>query len=157
MGLPVQGGGAQNPAVVLAGVAREAGLELIAQRGEVGVLPGRALTGLETYFWLEGTGPRQTQRSAAGFDLRIFAQPSGYVWDFGDGTVVRGGPGRSNPPRSSDVRHTYQRRGRYDIAVSVDWQVTFEVNGQVLNAPGTFQTVAAAMVPVDELRSRLTG
>jgi PKD domain len=147
------------PATGLAAIARQAGLQLIARRGTVGVLPGRTLVGLPTYFWLDGVTRRAAQHTQDGWRLRIIAQPETYTWRFGDGDELTGGPGQAQPPQTSQIRHTYRQLGVYDVAVQVAWQVTFQVNGRTLDPPGEFTTTTTTSTPlaVDELRARLTG
>ena len=145
------------PATGLAAIARQAGLRLIARRGTVGVLPGRTLVGLPTYFWLDGVTRRAAQHTEDGWRLRIIAQPETYTWRFGDGDELTGGPGQAQPPQTSEIRHTYRKLGKYEVAVQVAWQVTFQVNGRTLDAPGEFTTTATTPLAVDELRARLTG
>jgi hypothetical protein len=145
------------PATGPAAIARQAGLRLIARRGTVGVLPGRTLVGLPTYFWLDGVSRRTAQHTQDGWRLRIVAEPETYTWRFGDGQELTGGPGQAQPPQTSQIRHTYRQLGVYDVAVQVSWQVTFQVNGRTLDAPGEFTTTATTTLPVDELRARLTG
>jgi hypothetical protein len=138
-------------------IARQAALDLIAHHGSVGVLPGRTITGLPTYFWLEGVGTRTADRTRAGWHLHIVARPASYTWQFGDGHQLTGGPGHAEPPQTSEIAHTYDTLGHYDISVEVTWRVTFQVNGTSLPAPGTFTTTATTPLTVDELRIRLTG
>lgn len=146
----------QNPTDP-ATIARQAALDLIAKRGSVGVLPGRTITGLPTYFWLDGVGTRTADRTQAGWHLRIVATPLTYTWAFGDGEQLTGGPGHPEPPQTSEIAHTYDTLGHYDVSVQVTWRVTFQANGTTLPAPGTFTTTTSTALTVDELRIRLTG
>jgi hypothetical protein len=155
---PIRRRASPTPAATgLAAIARQAGLRLIARRGTIGVLPGRTLVGLPTYFWLDGVARRQAQHSEDGWRLRIVAHPVGYTWRFGDGAQLTGGPGQARPPQTSQIRHTYRQLGNYDVAVQVAWHVTFQVNGRTVEAPGEFTTTATTSLAVDELRARLTG
>jgi hypothetical protein len=138
-------------------IARQAALDLIAHHGSVGVLPGRTITGLPTYFWLDGVTTRTADRTQAGWHLHIVADPVTYTWRFGDGEQLTGGPGRAEPPQTSEIRHTSSTLGHYDISVQVTWRVTFQANGTTLPAPGTFTTTTSTPLTVDELRIRLTG
>jgi hypothetical protein len=138
-------------------IARQAALELIADKGSVGVLPGRALVGLETFYWIEDIEPLSATRPEDGWVMRIDIDPVAYTWDFGDGTRTTGGRGNPDAPQSGDVVHVYQHPGRYTSAATVDWQVTFNVDGgQTLAATGEFRTTVTAPVQVDQLRARLT-
>ncbi len=102
-------------------------------------------------------GTRQADRTQAGWHLHIVARPATYTWRFGDGGQLTGGPGRAEPPQTSEIAHTYATLGRYDITVEVTWHVTFQVGGRTLAAPGEFTTTTSTPLTVDELRTRLTG
>jgi hypothetical protein len=145
-----------GPSADPAAIARRAAAELLAEPGTVGILPARTLTGLPTYYWLGGVGPRSTTRTQAGISLRIAATPVGYQWDFGDGTVVHGGPGADGPPGTSPIRHTYRRSDLYQVTALVTWSVSFALNGQSAELPDAFTTTATTELAVDELRARLT-
>jgi PKD domain len=138
-------------------IARRAAAQLLAQPGAVGILPARTLTGLPTYYWLDGTGRRQTTRTQAGLTLHIQAIPVAYEWAFGDGTIVHGGPGADGPPGTSDIRHIYRRSDHYQVSATVTWSVTFGLNGQTYELPDAFTTTATTDLAVDQLRARLTG
>jgi hypothetical protein len=139
-------------------VARQAGLELIAAKGKVGMAPGRTLAGLETYFWLDGVGNRSAVKAEDGWRMRIEARPVAYRWDFGDGVTLDGGPGGGDDPREQGIAHVYRRAGHYPASVTVDWAISFNVDdGDTLDAAGAFTTVAASAIPVGEIRARLTG
>jgi hypothetical protein len=139
-------------------VARQAGLELLAAKGQVGMSPGRTLAGLETYFWLDGVGSRSATKTEDGWRMRIQARPVAYRWDFGDGATLDGGPGGGDDPREQGIAHVYRRAGHYPASVTVDWAISFNVDdGDTLDAAGAFTTVAASTIPVGEIRARLTG
>src|SRR3954452_13251126 len=81
----------------------------------VGANPGgRGLTGLESWFWVNGyTGaPIVDAVSQFGLTVTVEATPESTDWDFGDGTVGnRLGLGMP-PPAANDVTHVYEVRGR---------------------------------------------
>ena len=138
-------------------IARRAAAQLLAQPGTVGILPARTLTGLPTYYWLDGTGRRQTTRTQAGLTLHIQATPVAYEWAFGDDTIVHGGPRADGPPGTSEIRHVYRRSDHYQVSATVTWSVTFGLNGQTYELPDAFTTTATTDLAVDQLRARLTG
>jgi len=146
-----------KPGTSLAARARAAALELIAEPGKVGILPGRSLTGLPTYFWLDGVDERQADRTVSGLRMRLRATPASSHWDFGDGVTRDGGAGDGRDPLASEIRHTYTHSDQFQVRVQVAWQVTFSVNGNEAVAPGEFTTFTTTTLPVDQLRARLTG
>ena len=81
----------------------------------VGANPaGRGLTGLASWFWVNGyTGaPIVDTVSQFGLTVTVEAMPEGADWDFGDGTVRNGLGLGAPPPAATDVTHLYELRGR---------------------------------------------
>jgi hypothetical protein len=136
-------------------VLRQAVISLLVTPGKVGVLPGRALTGLETFFWVDEIGPRSTPEGGGPFGMTITAWPVGYRWEFGDGASMTGGPGNPDAPRSSEISHVYQRGGRLEARVVVLWAGSASSDAGTQPVPGPFTTTAAVPVQVDQIRSRL--
>jgi hypothetical protein len=139
-----------------AAIARHAAAQLLANPGTIGTLPQRTITGLPTYYWLDGVGDRTTTRTQAGITLLIRATPTGYDWDFGDDTTLHGGPGTDGPPGVSEIAHTYTRSDRYQVSALVTWTVTFGLNGVTTQLPGAFTTTATTDLAVDQLRAVIT-
>jgi hypothetical protein len=137
------------------GIVYDAAVELIAEKGTVGVLPGRALTGLPTYFSLDIDDTRERDVSEEGIDLHLEASVVSYRWDFGDGTTMRGGKGTADS-QDSEIAHTYTRTGDYTPSVTATWEVTFTANGETAVAPGEFTTTSTGDVEVTQIRTRLT-
>jgi hypothetical protein len=98
----------------------------------VGASPdGRGLTGLASWFWVDGyTGaPIVDTVSQFGLTVTVEATPASTDWDFGDGTVGnRLGLG-APPPAATDVTHVYEVRGRPSyrvralIRLAVRWRL----------------------------------
>ncbi len=81
----------------------------------VGASPdGRGLTGLESWFWVDGytATPIRDAVTRFGMTVEVEATPASVSWDFGDGTTARGAGLGSAPPGRSDVVHTFETRGR---------------------------------------------
>jgi hypothetical protein len=105
-GQPLQPGPTVDP-FQLALSARD---RLPVPSGGIGANPTRSLVGLPTWFWYAGYDGRPLTRttSAFGVTVQVQAIPTGYRWDFGDGTTMTSSDlGRPYPARSP-VTHTYQ-------------------------------------------------
>jgi hypothetical protein len=139
-------------------VIRAAVQHLLVEPGEIGVLPGRALTGLETFFWVDGVGLRVTPPDEGPFGMEIRAWPVAYRWEFGDGrSSSSDGPGNPDTPRSSEISHVYERGGRLEARVVVTWEGSASSVAGTQPVPGPFTTTATAPVQVDQIRARLVG
>ena len=91
----------------------------------------RGLTGLESWFWVEGytAAPILDSVTEFGMTVDVEATPTSTSWDFGDGTTAKGlGLGSGGTGRSSVV-HTFERRARPAfklralIVLSVRWRL----------------------------------
>jgi hypothetical protein len=98
----------------------------------VGANPaGRGLTGLASWFWVEGytAAPITETVRAFGLTVSVEATPESVSWDFGDGTTAPGGGLGTPPPGRSDVQHVFETRGRPTLRVralirlAVRWRV----------------------------------
>jgi hypothetical protein len=98
----------------------------------VGASPaGRGLTGLDSWFWVEGyTGaPIVDTVAQFGMTVTVEATPTTVSWDFGDGTTARGAGLGVPPPGRSTVVHTFETRSRPTypvralIELSVRWRL----------------------------------
>ncbi len=98
----------------------------------VGANPAaRGLTGLESWFWVEGytTAPVADTVRAFGLTVSVEATPESVSWDFGDGTTARAAGLGVPPPGRSEVRHVFETRGRPTVRVralirlAVRWRV----------------------------------
>jgi len=120
----------------------------------------RGLTGLESWFWVEGYTAEPLREAVEGFGLRIEveAMPAMVTWDFGDGTAPSAGTlGRAAPTRS-DVVHVFERGSRaipFTVRATVRLDVRWRQNGgpwQPLNPVGR---TATRTYPVAESRAVL--
>jgi hypothetical protein len=100
--------------------------------GTIKANPARALTGLATWFWLDGYRGQPLSRtlSAFGVTVEVQARPTQYQWDFGDGTsLTTHDLGRAFPARSS-ITHTYERAAPgYTVTATFVFQVRWRVAG----------------------------
>jgi hypothetical protein len=91
---------------------------------------GRGLTGLASWFWVEGytAAPVTDTVRAFGLTVSVEAVPASVSWDFGDGTTARGLGLGTPPPGRSDVQHVFETRGgptvrvRAVIRLAVRWR-----------------------------------
>lgn len=98
----------------------------------VGANPaGRGLTGLESWFWVEGytAAPVSDTVRAFGLTVTVEATPGSVSWDFGDGASARRAGLGVPPPGRSEIRHVFEVRGRPTVRVralirlAVRWRV----------------------------------
>lgn len=142
-----------TPGDVLRAV-REIGLPAL----RVKVQPGtETLVNVPTIFYAE---PQPFERSVEllGFDVDLVAEPAGYRWDHGDGTVATTDtPGRPYP--AMDVVHRYgEPADSVQTRVDVTYRVRFRVDGGAWQ-PLTQPIVAAGpptALAVDEAAPVLT-
>jgi hypothetical protein len=98
----------------------------------------RGITGIPSYFWIEGYGdePLQGTESAFGLTVAVTIRLVGVDWDFGDDTpVVHAGLGEAWPERSS-VEHNYRYSSTepYTVTATLRFQPIYTVN-DVAGAP----------------------
>ena len=124
----------------------------------IGANPQPGLTGLPSWFWIEGYDgkPLVVRRAAPGITVDIEVRAGPLTWDFGDGTVVVAGYGRPYP-EPSDVAHTYERRGTHTVTVRYAFTARYRVNGAAWAELDAVGRVASRTYPVREVRSLLTG
>jgi hypothetical protein len=87
--------------------------------------PGRGLTGVETWMWLDGAGPpsRRASLEAFGIPIDVVMVAGPVTWDFGDGTGLTAGPGQPDRPAvghgytrsSSEATGPYRLVARYEL------------------------------------------
>lgn len=116
---------------------------------------GEAITGIPSYFWVEGYDGAPITGSVANGPVTVDVSVTlGTVtWDFGDGTPPQtGGLGEAWPARSS-IRHTYEDKGTYVVTVTIVLPAEFTVNGGV--ATQLEPVVRTATIPyvVDEVQA----
>ena len=96
-------------------LAEDAARDLPYPAATVGASPdGRGLTGLETWFWVDGytATPIADTVTELGMTVDVEAVPTTVSWDFGDDSLVAGHGLGSPPPARSEVTHTFERRAR---------------------------------------------
>lgn len=117
-------------AEIAAGIARD----LPYPEVTVGANPGgRALTGLATWFWVDGYGGEPIVDAVNGFGtaVEVEARAGEATWDFGDRTEpVEATVGGNR--RSPSTTHVYERRsGRepFTVTAAFSFSVRYRVNG----------------------------
>ena len=116
---------------------------------------GRAVTGIPSYFWVEGYDGAPITDSIANGPVTVAVEITlGTVtWDFGDGTPpVTAGLGQAWPERS-EIRHAYRNRGAYDVTVTITMPATFTVNGGDATALEPITRTATIPYVVDEVQA----
>jgi hypothetical protein len=120
---------------------------------------GRALTGMESWFWVEGyAGPVHDAVDRFGIHVEVEATPAAVRWDFGDGTPARPGTLGTAAPARSDVVHTYERRTRgrpMTVRAVVRLDVRWRVDGGAWEALDPVFRIASRAYPVVESRAAL--
>jgi hypothetical protein len=113
-------------------IAEELVRDLPYPAATVGASPGgRGLTGLESWFWVEGytAEPIVDTVDQLGMTVTVEASPATVSWDFGDGTTADGLGLGTPPPGRSTVVHTFEARARPAfrlralIELSVRWRL----------------------------------
>jgi hypothetical protein len=127
-GQPLQPGPTVDP-FQLALSARD---RLPVPSGGIGANPARSLVGLPTWFWYAGYDGRPLTRTTSAFGVTVEVQaiPTGYRWDFGDGTTITSSDlGRPYPARSP-ITHTYQTaRAGVTVRCRFDFTLRWRTNG----------------------------
>lgn len=116
---------------------------------------GRAVTGIPSYFWVEGYDGAPITDSVANGPVTVAVEITlGTVtWDFGDGTPpVTAGLGQAWPERS-EIRHAYRDRGAYDVTVTITMPATFTVNGGAATELEPITRTATIPYVVDEVQA----
>jgi hypothetical protein len=96
-------------------IAEELVRDLPYPQATVGANPGgRGLTGLASWFWVNGyTGaPIIDTVTQFGMTVTVEATPADTAWDFGDGTIANGLGLGAPPPAATDVTHVFEVRAR---------------------------------------------
>lgn len=120
---------------------------------------GRALTGMESWFWVEGySGPVRDAVEGFGTRVEVEAVPVSVRWDFGDGSPEQPGTLGVAAPARSDVVHTYERRGRSGsttVRASVRLDVRYRVDAEPYQALDPVFRIATRAYPVVQSRAAL--
>jgi hypothetical protein len=120
---------------------------------------GRGLTGLESWFWVEGyAAPLHDAVDELGFRVEVEAVPASVQWDFGDDSPAQPGTLGQAAPARSDVVHTYERTSRagpITIRASVRLDVRFRANDEPWQALDPVFRTATRAYPVAQSRAAL--
>lgn len=115
---------------------------------------GRAVTGIPSYFWVDGYSGAPINETVNGFgvSVNVSIAMASVDWQFGDGATQSGSLGEPWPTRSS-VHHTYRDKGAYTVTVTITFQPTFTVNNGVVTALPPIVRTATLAYPVDEVQA----
>ena len=144
-------------AVIGAEVARELLARVEFPPARIAASPPRGLTGLDSWFWIDGTdgAPIALSQSEFGISVDLEVRLAGVTWNFGDGTRLNAGLGRTFPARS-DVTHTYETRGRHTVTAAFRFTARYLVDGGAWVDLGPVPRTVTAAYDVVEVRSLLT-
>ena len=119
----------------------------------------RGLTGLESWFWLDGytAAPIIDSVTEFGMTVDVEATPASTSWDFGDGTSAKGVGLGSAPPARSTVVHTFERRARpaFHLRALLALSVRWRLNGGPWQDLDPVVRTATRSYPVVESRAAL--
>jgi hypothetical protein len=97
--------------------------------GIIQAVPGDVgLAGLDTRFRLDGAVQPPVELTLGGAVLHAEFSVTGYRWSFGDGqpSVMRS---PAQVRRNGEIRHVYERTGRYPVSVQVTWAARAYLGG----------------------------
>jgi hypothetical protein len=118
--------------------------------------PARGLTGLESWFWIDGTdgAPITLSRAEFGISVDLEVRLVGVDWGFGDGPPVHAGLGAAYPKRSS-VTHTFEAKGARNVTAAFRFVARYRVDGGEWIDLGPVPRTVARAYDVVEIRSLL--
>jgi hypothetical protein len=149
------------PADAAAAVGAEMARELLAHIDfpavSIGVNPTEGITGLPSWFWLDGDvgAPITRSQSAFGITVDLEVRVGDVRWGFGDGATLPGGPGH-HYPTPSDIAHTYERRGAYTVTAGLGYHTRYRVDGGAWTDLDAVGRSVGTGYAVREVRSVLT-
>ena len=119
------------------------------------------LTGLASYMWATvnnaAVPPITASTTIRGYTVSTSAHPVSYRWDMGNGAVLVGPI--SGTDKAPSVTYTYQKKGSYQLTLTVMWAGTFTFTGYGVTQTRALGPVAQAAqhLPwlVEEVRSVL--
>lgn len=122
----------------------------------IGARPeGRGVTGIASYFWVEGYQgqPINDSLSAGGVTVAVSVTLGTVTWDFGDGTPpLTAGLGEAWPERSS-VSHNYRDRGDRTVTVTIVLPAEYSVNGGAVQQLSPVVRTATIPYVVEEIQA----
>ncbi len=122
----------------------------------IAVSPALGLTGLDSWFWIDGTdgAPITLSRTDFGISVDLEVRLAGVAWDFGDGTHVDAGLGKAYPARS-DVAHTFESKGGRTVTAAFRFAARYRVDGADWVDLGPVPRSVSRTYDVVEVRSLL--
>lgn len=105
--------------------------EVLTPAVSIGVNPTtKGLAGLRSWYWIDGFSGSVTAPPISAFGLTVDVRMSTrwVTWNFGDGTVQRGGLGRPYPEEST-VQHAHRDAGSYLIRATITLAPEYRING----------------------------
>lgn len=120
------------------------GLVGLPEWGRLAGYDGRDLVASRTVTIPPAAGPQvplalvpagDPRRQGQQFTVRVKLSPTGYTWDFGDGSAALTTTSLGVPyPQAGAIRHTYERSSRgqpdgFAIAVTAHFAAAFQVDG----------------------------
>jgi len=102
----------------------------------IGANPGIGLVAVPSWYWIDGYdgSTLRGSRSLGVTTVEVEITPSGYQWEFGDGTTANTTTVGRPYPEPSDVQHTYERSsfrtgGAYRVELAITFNARFRVDG----------------------------
>lgn len=105
--------------------------EVLTPAVSIGVNPSlHGLTGLRSWFWIDGFSGSITAPPISAFGLTVDVRMTtrSATWAFGDGTTTSGDLGRAYPEEST-VRHAYRDAGQYRITAVIHLATEYRIDG----------------------------
>ncbi len=118
------------------------------------------VTGLETRVWAEPLTDVAVQVTLSGYTVTGVAHLVGYRWSFGEGLEIP--TATSGTAAAPAARHTYERKGPYQLRATSVWQADATMTGNGINVPVPISLPTAYVTTtrdyqVVEIRSELVG
>ncbi len=127
------------------------------------VNPSTGLTGLASWFWLNGSaGMSDAVASSGPLTVRVHAQLVGVSWEFGDGLGYDSSDLGQAFPAVSDIQHTYQGDTYglaygYTVIADLRFLVTYSVNGSSWRTLGVKTKPYLQIYNVNQLQPEAVG
>jgi hypothetical protein len=129
----------------------------------LGVNPDVGLVAVASWFWVEGYdgSPITASDTLGATTVEVEIAPTGYRWDFGDGTELTTTSLGQPYPAESDVRHIYEQSslsagGAFSLTLEITFSARYRVNGGPWVPLDPIARSFTAAYPVQQLQSILT-
>jgi hypothetical protein len=129
----------------------------------LGVNPDVGLVAVPSWFWVEGYdgSPITASDTLGATTVEVEIAPTGYRWDFGDGTELTTTSLGQPYPAESDVRHIYEQSslsagGAFSLTLEITFSARYRVNGGPWVPLDSIARSFTAAYPVQQLQSILT-